>query len=160
MEGGPSSRAAVKTVNFVAALTCHLRVKVGYWAAAAAGCWNKCRGPQVPGMTPNTSTSSSSPEDYKWTGWFSSQPVPMSSHLALCILPAVDGRPSLLLKRTAEAKVCGLLKSVTDILEPKRGTYMENCIVFEKTHVSSINFAASADKMLQLRQSLFKETRR
>lgn len=55
-------------------------------------------------------------------------------------------RPSWFLKRTAEAKVWGLLRSVTDSVELQGGTLKET-IIFGKT-VSSVNFAALADTML------------
>lgn len=91
--------------------------------------------------------------------WFSSQPAPAGDHQALCFPKAVNARPSWFLKRTAEAKVWGLSRSVTDSVELKRGTLKET-IIFGKT-VSSVNFVALADTMLQCRdhcQSLFKGT--
>lgn len=60
----PSS--AIKIVNFVAAVMCHLEVEAGYGGAAATGCLNPRHRPQVPGMIPNTSPSSPSQGDYTW----------------------------------------------------------------------------------------------
>lgn len=50
------SRAATEIVNFVAALMCHLGVKTGCGSMAVPGGLNKCQGPQVLGVIPNTST--------------------------------------------------------------------------------------------------------
>lgn len=114
---------------------------------------------QVPGLIPNTSAHSSQ-GDWKWPAWFS-QPISAGEHQALCFLKAANVRPSWFLKRTAEARVYGLLKLVTDSLELKEQTRMET-IIFGKTHVSSVSFAVLTDKMLQHKDhhwSLFKETR-
>lgn len=93
---------------------------------------------------------------------FSSQPISAGEHQALCLLKTVNVRLSWFLKRTAEARVYGLLKLVTDSLELKEQTRMET-IIFGKIHVSSVSFAVLADKMPQHKDhhwSLFKETRR
>lgn len=54
-----------------------------------------------------------------------SQPVPSGDHQAHCILQTVNVRPLWFLKRTADTKVCGLLKSVMGTLELKGGTSMK-----------------------------------
>lgn len=123
-----SSRTAIKTVNFVAVLMCHLGVTAGRGVAAVTGCLDKCREwSQTPLLPPYYLGR------LKMTIVVLSQPVPSSDHQAHCILQAVNGRPLWFLKRTAETKVCGLLKSVMDTLELKGGTSMKP--LFLETHI-------------------------
>lgn len=150
------SRAAINMVNLAAVLMRHFGVKAGC-GAGALGCLNQGQGQNGPRplcFLPILGR-------LKTTSVVLLLPVCAGDHQALCILQAVNVRPSWFLKGKAKTKVFGLLKSVTERLELKGGTNMET-IVFRKTkHVSSVNFAALADKMLQPRDhhpSLFKGT--